>query len=162
MSDDKMDVFKEDFALIIEAGFVAVKQMDEVSATRIFQAAQAISPRNTAPRIGIGYIALNKLELKQATQIFEEVTQQEPDNLLARTFYGMCFLLTRGKQKKGEKIIREVIESTTDVTIKNLAVVSLEWSEKELQKISNTPFFTNQPIPSEEENDLKEDVKKDS
>lgn len=140
MSDDKMQDFKEDFSLLIEAGFVAVKQLDETSANRIFQAAQAMSPGNTAPQIGLGYIALNKLEIKEATKVFEEVVKKEPENHLAQTFLGICFLLTKPKRKKGEKLIQEAMEKTTNPTIKNLGEVSLEWAEKDLKK-KEAPFF---------------------
>lgn len=159
MEEEKMADFKEDFALLIEAGFVAVKQLDEISATRIFQAAQALSPNNTAPRIGMGYIALNKLEIKQATQIFEEVMQQEPDNFLAQTFLGMCFLLTRGRRDKGERIIKSAMEKTDDPTIKNLGAISLEWADKDLSKKAKAPFFANQPEPPPEEEEQKEEEK---
>lgn len=150
MAEQRLEDFKEDFALLIEAGFVAVKQLDETSATRIFNAAQAMSPYNTAPQIGLGYIALNKLEVKQATRIFEAVTQKEPENWLAQTFLGMCFLLTKPKRKKGEKLIKEAIEKTTDPTIKNLGVLSLEWAEKDLKK-EKAPFFAAQKEGEEEE-----------
>jgi len=141
MEEEKMAPFKEDFALLIEAGFIAVKQMDEVSATRIFQAAQALSPSNTAPRVGMGFIAINKLEVKQATQIFEEVTEQEPDNYLAQTFLGICHLLTKGGRPKGEKIIKEAMEKTDDPAVKNLGAVSLDWKEGDTSKKSKAPFF---------------------
>lgn len=140
MSEDTIQAFKEDFSLLIEAGFVAVKQLDETSATRLFKAAQAISPNSTAPQIGLGYIALNKLEIKEATNIFEEVVAKEPENYLAQTFLGMCYLLTKAKRKKGEKLIREAIEKTTDPTVKNLGEISLEWAEKDLTK-KESPFF---------------------
>lgn len=136
----KLEDFKEDFALLIEAGFVAVKQLDETSSTRIFNAAQAMSPGNTAPQIGLGYIALNKLEVKKATKIFEDIVKKEPENHLAQTFLGMCLLLNKGKQKKGEKLIRDTMEKTSDPTIKNLGKLSLEWSEKDLKKVKS-PFF---------------------
>jgi hypothetical protein len=83
-SDNLLQEFKEDFSLLIEAGFVAVKQLDETSATRIFHAAQAISPNSTAPQIGIGYIALNKLDIKEATKIFDEVVKKESGGALCR------------------------------------------------------------------------------
>lgn len=152
MSDEKDKAFKEDFPLLIEAGFVAVKQLDETSSTRLFKAAQAINPNSTAPQIGLGYIALNKLELKEATKIFEEVVSKEPENYLAQTFLGMCFLLTKPKRKKGEKLIREAIEKTTDPTIKNLGELSLEWAEKDLTK-KESPFLAGKPgdKPTEEE-----------
>lgn len=159
MNEEKFDEFKEDFSLLIESGFVAVKQLDEIGAIRIFAAAQCLSPLNTAPKIGLGFIAMNKLEIKEATSIFEAVVKQEPDNHLAQTFYAMCFLLTKGKQKKGEKLIREIMEKTTDPAIKNLGAISLEWSEKDLSKKSKAPFFAGQKEPPEGEGDEEEEKK---
>lgn len=143
MDEDKLKEFKSDFALLIEAGFVAVKQLDETSARRIFEAAQVISPSSTAPRLGIGYIALNKLEIKEATKVFEEIVAKEPGNYLAQTFLGICFLLTKPKRKKGEKLIREAIDKASDPTIKHLGRLSLEWAEKDLNK-EKAPFFASQ------------------
>jgi len=142
MDESKLQPFKEDFSLLIEAGFVAVKQLDETSATRIFVAAQTISPYSTAPQIGLGYIALNKLEIKQATKIFEEVVSREPENLLAQVFLGICFLLTKPKRKKGEQLIRNAIVKSSDPTIKNLGEISLEWARKDLSK-KDSPFFAS-------------------
>jgi hypothetical protein len=156
MDEQKIAEFKEDFALLIEAGFVAVKQLDETSATRIFHAAQSLSPFHTAPQIGIGYISLNKLEIKEATRIFDRVVQVEPDNHLAETFLAICYLLTKGKRKKGEKMIREIMEKTTDPTIKNLGAISLEWSEKDLSKKMKSPFFAQQPDASSENEEKSE------
>lgn len=140
MGKEKLEDFKEDFRLLIEAGFIAVKQLDETSATRIFKAAQVMSPGSTAPQIGLGYIALNKLELKEATKIFEEVIAREADNHLAQTFLGICFLLNKPKRKKGEKLIQDAMSKTTDPTIKNLGKISLEWAKKDLEK-KEAPFF---------------------
>lgn len=162
MNEEKIQEFKEDFALLIEAGFVAVKQLDEISATRIFNAAQALSPFSTAPQIGIGYIGINKLEIKESTHIFETIMKVEPENHLAQTFLGICYLLTKSKRKKGEKIIQEAIEKTTDPTIKNLGELSLEWSEKDLSKKSKAPFFAKQkdePEENESEDEEHEEKK---
>lgn len=145
MENDKIASFSEDFALLIEAGFVAVKQLDEMSATRIFQAAGVLNPGHAAPKIGMGYIALNKLEVKQATKIFEEVTVKEPENWLAQTFLGICFILTKPKRKKGEALIHEAMSKTSDPTIKNLGALSLEWAEKDLYK-AKSPFFEAQEV----------------
>jgi len=152
MSDEKLQEFKEDFALLIEAGFVAVKQLDETSATRIFQAAQVLSPESTAPQIGLGYIALNKLEIKEATKVFESIVSKEPQNYLAQTFLGICFLLTKPKRKRGEKIIQEAIQKTSDPTIKNLGELSLEWAEKDLKK-EVAPFFASSQPQNEGQNE---------
>jgi len=142
MSNNVIDILKTDLSLLIEAGFVAVKQLDEISATRIFKAAQIISPKSTAPLVGLGYIALNKLESKKATEIFEEVMIKEPDNYLAQTFLGICFLLSKQKRKKGEKLILEAIEKSDNPTIINLGKISLEWVKKDLTK-KEAPFLTN-------------------
>jgi hypothetical protein len=141
MAEEKFQEFRADFRLLIEAGFIAVKQLDEVSSTRIFEAAKILNPESSAPEIGLGYIALNKLEVKKATSIFEEVVNKEPDNHLAQTFLGICYLLTKPKQKKGEELIKQAMESTNDPTVKNLGTVSLEWAEKDLKKLKS-PFFS--------------------
>lgn len=142
MIDELIESFKEDFSLLIESGFIAVKQTDEVSAMRIFQAAQTLSPKNTAPQIGMGFIAINKMEIKKATQIYESVIEQEPDNHLAQTFLGICYLLTKGKQKKGLEVINAVLEKNPEQPIKDLAAMALQWNEKDLaKKISKSPFF---------------------
>lgn len=143
MDQEMFELFKSDFSLFIEAGFVAVKQLDEMSATRIFNAAQAINPDSVAPLIGLGYIALNKLEVKQATKYFEQALAKEPEHYLAQTFLGMAFLLQKAKRKKGEKLIQDAIEKTDDPTVKNLGNISLEWAEKDLKKLKS-PFFAAQ------------------
>lgn len=138
----RLGQFQSDFALLIEAGFIAVKQLDEMSAHRIFMAAQAINPDSTAPQIGLGYIALSKLDLKVAMRVFEDVIKKEPENYLAQAFYGICLLLNKEKRPEGEKLIRKVIEKTEDPTIKALGEISLEWAEKDLKKMK-TPFFVS-------------------
>lgn len=150
MEEQKLQELKDDFSLLIEAGFVAVKQLDEVSATRIFQAAQVMNPASTAPQIGLGYIALNKLEIKEATRIFESVLKQEPENFLAQTFLGMCFLLTQPKRKKGEQLIQDAMKKSNNPTIRNLGKISLEWADKDLKKEKTAPFFAAQKERNEE------------
>lgn len=140
MAKGNLDEYLGDFPLLIEAGFIAVKQLDEISATRIFNAAQILNPTSTAPQIGLGYICLNKLEIKKAIAIFESVLGKEPQNYLAQVFLGMCFLLTKPKRELGEQMIKEAIEKTDEPTIKNLGNISLEWAEKDLKKVKS-PFF---------------------
>lgn len=140
MANQSLDDYLDDFALLIEAGFVAVKQLDEVSATRIFNAAQVMNPMSTAPQIGLGYICLNKLEIKKATAIFESVVDKEPQNYLAHVFLGMCFMLTKPKRELGEKLVREAVEKSEDPTIKSFGNIALEWAEKDLKKVKG-PFF---------------------
>lgn len=151
----KFGQFEEDFALLIESGFVAVKQFDEVSATRIFNAAQVLNPQSSAPRIGLGYIAMNKLELKKATDIFEKIIEAEPENYIAHAFLGLCYLIGKEKIKKGEKLIRNAMEKSDDPTIHNLGAVALEWSKKNLAA-GKSPFFSKSEEKEEPEEEKTE------
>jgi predicted Zn-dependent protease len=132
--------FKSDFSLFLEAGFVAVKQLDETSARRLFQAAQVLSPESTAPLLGMGYIELNKLNVNEAMEIFQAIVSKEPENYLAQTFLGITYLLTKKQREAGEKMIQEVVKKTKDETIINLGKVALEWAEKDLTKLKS-PFI---------------------
>lgn len=151
MDEDKFQGLKQDFGLLIEGGFIAVKQLDEKSARSLFEAAQKLKPESVAPQIGLGYIALNKLELKEASAIFEAIVKKEPDNYLAKTFLGICWLLVKEKRKEGEKLIAESMAKTSDPTVKNLGQVSLLWLEKDLDKKGNkAPFFAGSPETEKE------------
>lgn len=132
--------FKGDFSLFIEAGFIAVKQLDETSAMQLFQAAHVLNSDSVIPDIGLGYIALNKLEVKRATEIFTQVIKIEPEHHLAQVFLGICYLLKRKTRKQGEELIKEMEGKTTDPSVINLCKLSLEWSKKDLSG-SKAPFF---------------------
>lgn len=137
---DIMDEFKEDFPMLIEGGFIAAKQLDEINSTRLFHAAQVINPKSSAPKVGLGHIALSKMDIKKATGIFEQALETDPENYLAQCFLGVCFLMTKDKMKKGEKLIQEAMEKTTDETVSNLGKVCLEWAAKDLSKRAKSPF----------------------
>jgi len=149
MSEDSfLQEFKEDFALFIEAGFIAVKQLDEIAARRLFKTAELLNPDNPASQLGLGYIALNKLQVSEASKIFEVILKKDPNHHLAKALLGICFLLTKGKMKQGEHMILEAKEKSDDPTIKNLANVCLDWVEKDLKSKSHSPLV---PARAEEE-----------
>lgn len=139
-SDKTLEHFSEDFAMMIEAGFIAVNQQDEPSAKKLFHAAQTLKPDSPAPLVGLGFIALNKLEVKEAERIFKEILEKHPEHELARTFLGIAYLLTEKNRKEGETLIKAAMEKTDDETVKNLGKISLEWADKDLKK-TKAPFF---------------------
>ena len=143
-----VDQFKEDFVLFIEAGFVAVKQLDEIAAKRLFKAASMLNPDNPASQLGLGYIALSKLQISEATKIFERVLKKDPEHHLAQALLGICFLLTKNKRKKGESMILAAKAKSDDPTIKNLADICIEWADKDLKAKDFSPLV---PQTSEEE-----------
>lgn len=128
------ELAQQDFGTFIEAGFVAVKQLDEKSARALFRAAHILRPDSVAPSIGLGYIALNKLDLKEAETMFSYILTQEPDHYLAQVFLGITYLLLKTERQKGEQLIRNAVEKTTDPTVKHLGETSLQWMEQDLKK----------------------------
>jgi len=130
--ENVLDFFAEDFALFIEAGFIAVKQLDEIASRRLFKAAEILNPNNPAPQLGLGYIALNKLRVPEAVTTFESIVKKDPEHHLAKALLGVAYLLTQDKKKKGEQLILEAQERSDDPTIKNLAEVCLNWLKKDL------------------------------
>jgi len=149
MSEDSfLQEFKEDFALFIEAGFIAVKQLDEIAARRLFKTAELLNPDNPASQLGLGYIALNKLQISEASKIFEAILKKDPNHHLAKALLGICYILTKGKMKRGEILINEAKEKTDDPTIKNLANVCQQWVDKDLKSKSHSPLV---PARAEEE-----------
>jgi hypothetical protein len=124
--------FNDDYSLFIEAGFVAVKQLDEIAGRRLFKAAEILNPDNPASKLGIGYIALNKLQVTEASTIFESILNEDPSHHLAKALLGVSYLLTKDKKKKGEELILEAKAKSDDPTIKNLADTCLDWVGKDL------------------------------
>lgn len=141
--------YNDDFALFIEAGFVAVKQLDEKGARQVFHAAHIIRPDDPTPAIGLGYIALNKLETKEAAEIFTKVVEKHPEHYLAKTFLGMTYLLSKNKQAEGKKLIKEAMKKTDDETVKNLGKIALDWSDTDLGS-RKAPFFSMKKEEEEE------------
>jgi len=135
-----IDYFKEDFALFVEAGFVAVKQLDEIAARRLFKAAELLHPDNPASQLGLGYIALHKLQVNEAAKIFEGILKKDPDHYLAQSLLGICYMMTKNKRKKGEKMIQEAKAKSDNPTIKNLADVCMEWANHDLKPKEFSPL----------------------
>lgn len=125
--------YKTDLILFLEGGFIAVNQMDEENARKLFRAASLVDPENSMPKVGIGYLHLQKLELAKAITHFEKVLKDEPENEMAKTFLGICFSLAPNKEDEGEKILKQTIKSG-DPLIKRLSHDSLEFVEKFVKK----------------------------
>jgi len=143
MSEENiLDFFGEDFSLFVEAGFIAVKQLDEIASRRLFRAAEILRPDSLAPQLGLGYIALNKLHAHEAAGIFEAIVQRDPEHQLAKALLGISFLLIQEKRQEGERLIREAKEKSDDVTVKNLVDVCLDWLSKDLKGKPLAPVGT--------------------
>lgn len=127
--------YKEDFILLVEAGFIAVNQADEDAAFKLFRAAEMLNGDNVLPRIGFGYLHLHKLELKQAVKAFEDVLEKEPQNDMAKAFLGLSMSMMPNSIEKGEKILEQTLKSK-DPMIKRLADTAIDFVERFVKKPS--------------------------
>lgn len=125
--------YKEDWILLLEAGFIAVNQMDEDSAVKLFKASELLNPENGMPKIGMGYLHLHKLELKQAIKMFEEVLAKDPKNDMAKAFLGIAMSLSPTSLEKGEKIL-EQSKKSNDPLIQKLSDTAIDFADKFVKK----------------------------
>jgi predicted TPR repeat methyltransferase len=125
--------YKEDFILMLEAGFIAVNQADEDSAMKLFRAAELLDPENVLPKVGFGYLHLHKLELKQACKAFEEVLEKDPHNDMAKAFLGLSMSMQPTTVAKGEKMLEQTLKSK-DPLVKRLADTALDFVERFIKK----------------------------
>lgn len=105
-----LDVFKEDFALLFEAGMVAVKQGDEASAKALFQALQVLDPEHTAHELGSGLLHLHKMELTKAEVLFRAIVEKDPENWSAKAFLSLTLMMIVLQQGSSFEVRRESLE----------------------------------------------------
>ena len=129
-----MQEWKQDFTLLLEAGFIAVKQCNEPEAIALFAAAQTLSPKNLFPQVGLAYMYLCMLNLPKATEILEKVVHQEPHNEVAQTLLGVATSFMPKKTAEGEKILQEQLDHSEDPFVKKAADTALSFVEKHIKK----------------------------
>jgi tetratricopeptide (TPR) repeat protein len=125
--------YKDDWLLLLEAGFIAVNLADEDSALKLFKAAEMFKPDHPLPKVGFGYLHLHKLELKQAGKMFEDALALDPKNEMAKALLGLSMSLAPTTLEKGEKILEETLKSH-DPMIKTLSDSAIDFIERFLKK----------------------------
>lgn len=135
---------KEDIPLLVEAGLVAIKQGDEESAKKLFNAVGVLDPEGSAKKMGYGLISLHKMDIKNALSTFEELVHQDPSNYRAQAFLGFACVLTVLQDgvsnqekvtnlKRGAQLAEEVLKKCDAPTTRQLAQSVLDW-ERQLQE----------------------------
>lgn len=154
---------QEDFSTLVEAGFIAVKQGNQLAAERLFRAAQLLRPDHSAPVLGFGYIALNTMSLEMARHLFSSVLKKEPENAMAKVLLGFSYLASKftslaqdpkqslggqGRKseidelaKTGEKLIQEALKESSEKSVHSLGESALELSKK-IKNYQATPLKT--------------------
>ncbi|MCH9626808.1 MAG: hypothetical protein S4CHLAM2_04390 [Chlamydiales bacterium] len=141
--------FREDLPLLVEGGLVAIKQGDEESAKKLFNAIGVVDPQNMARKMGYGLIALHKMDIKVAQKNFNEILQVEQTNWRAQAFLAFSHILSvlqdgSSKEKQtaleaGAQLAQEVLDKSDAESTRQLAQSLLDW-EKELQdKVQTGP-----------------------
>lgn len=132
--EELLKKYEKDFVVFLEAGFIAVNQMDEPTATKLFKAAELLKPAgNVLPEVGKGYLHLHLLNLKKAVTCFEKVLKKEPDNEMAKTFLGISLSWMPKDVIKGEKILAETKKSS-DKTVKKLSNTAIDFVDRFIKK----------------------------
>lgn len=127
------NMYKEDYLLFVESGFIAVTQADEDSALKLFRVAEMLNPENTLPKVGFGYLHLHKLELKQAIAQFTTVLEKEPNNEMAKAFLGLATSMLPNQVDQGEEILVQTKESK-DPMIRRLSDTAIDFVERFVRK----------------------------
>lgn len=110
-----MDEFKEDFVLLFEGGLIAVKQGDEKSAVKIFQALELLDPEHFASSVGKGLIALHKMRLDEALEVFGPLAEKEGDNWSVKAFLSLTHMLIVLRQERTFDTRRDSLKHSFDL-----------------------------------------------
>ncbi len=134
--------FIDDLPILVEAGLISIKQGDEESAKKMFNAVAVIDPQNTSKKLGYGLIALHKMDIKNAQQCFLDVMEVEKENWRAQAFLAFTYVLSVLQDgsaeekmqalKRGAELAQEVVDKSDAPSSQQLAQSLLDW-EKELQ-----------------------------
>ncbi|MBU6149292.1 MAG: hypothetical protein KGQ54_03775 [Verrucomicrobia bacterium] len=111
---------KDDFVLLLEAGFVSIMHQDEDSTIKLFKAAQLLDPENVMPKIGMAYMHLLKLDLRPAISYIKQALNKEPKNEFAQALYGVILTFSPDMGAEGAQLLHKTHEHTSDPDIRKL------------------------------------------
>ena len=134
--------FKEDLGLLVESGLIAIKQGDEESAKKLFDAADILDPGTASASMGHGLIALHKMDIAEARKHFNEILKNDKKDYRAKAFLAFTNVLSVLQDgsdeekmeglKRGAELAQEVLEHCKEPSTRELAQSLLDW-ENELQ-----------------------------
>jgi tetratricopeptide (TPR) repeat protein len=137
--------FRNDLPLLVESGLIAIKQGDEESAKKLFNAVGIIDPQNMAKKMGYGLIALHKMDIKTAQKNFNEILQVEQTNWRAQAFLAFSYILSVLQDgsndekinalRKGAELSQEVLDKSDAPTTRQLAQSLLDWERELMEKV---------------------------
>lgn len=144
MPNDPLKKYKQDYFLLLEAGFLAVNDADEDSALKLFRAAQLLKPEAAFPKLGVAYLHFCKLEIVLAINKLNEVLAIEPDNEIAKTLLGLCLTMSEKTMMKGESLLEATLVKSREPGMKNLLNTAIDFVDKFLKK-EPSPMHPQKP-----------------
>ena len=138
--------FNADIGLLAEGGMIAIKQGDEESAKKLFNAVGILDPKSTTKKMGYGLIAVHKMDVPQSISIFKELYESDPNNRRAQAFLAFSYMLSllekKGSEeekmlnlKEGIRHAQESHDNATDESTLQLSQSILDW-QKELNEVN--------------------------
>ncbi|SPN73827.1 hypothetical protein C10C_0679 [Chlamydia serpentis] len=106
-----LEIFEADFALLFEAGLLAIKQGDEESARKLFQSLHILNPNHYGHDLGLALISLHKMELFDAEERLNALIQGNEDNWSIKAFLSLTHMLIVLHQGSSFEVRRESLES---------------------------------------------------
>jgi len=138
--------FRDDLPLLVESGLIAIKQGDEESAKKLFNAVGVLDPQNMAKKLGFGLISLHKMDIKTAQKSFHEILTVEQTNWRAQAFLAFSYILSVLQDggndekvealKKGAELAQEVLDKSDAPTTRQLAQSLLDWEKELMGKVN--------------------------
>jgi len=113
--------FKEDTALILESGFVAIKYGDREGALNCFHAAGLLAPDRVEPKVGLATLALNELDLPKAIKLCNEILEQDPKNHQSMVICGMSYVLMHKEEERAIELLKTASKESDDSATQQLA-----------------------------------------
>lgn len=125
--------YKKDIPVLVELGFIAIKQFDILRAGEIFKAVAALDPKSSAPHLGYGYISLQKLELDAAKKHYKKALELDPKHEVAHTMLGIAHILGKPAEERaeGKRILTETLKTVKDLSAKELCERFLKWANSQ-------------------------------
>lgn len=142
-----LELFKADFALLFEAGMLAVKQGDEDSAKKLFYSLHVLNPEHYGYELGLALIDLHKMEIFAAEERLRSLAEKEPDNWSIKSFLSLTHMMIVLHQGSSFEVRRESLENClklADQVLENCEVEStrllaqsvLDWHDTLVAKSS--------------------------
>ncbi|WP_201456525.1 hypothetical protein [Chlamydia sp. 17-3921] len=130
-----LELFETDFALLFEAGLLAIKQGDEDSAKKLFQSLHILNPNHYGHDLGLALIALHKMDLFSAESQLRALEEKEGENWSVKAFLSLTHMMIVLHQGSSFEVRRESLENCLKLSDQVLANCEIESTRNLAQSV---------------------------